>query len=928
MSWQCRLFDRLLVGNIPTALDLPTGLGKTSVIAIWLAARAFADDDVRKKIPRRLVYVVDRRVVVDQATAVAETLRDALNCDVTQNSKAIHLKGLSPDEQERAFAALQGLKERLGFAEKKCLPISTLRGAHADNREWLADPGAPAIVVGTVDMIGSRLLFEGYGVSRKMRPYHAGVLGADALVVLDEAHLVPPFEAVLRQISDGAREFGPCFGEYAEIVPACRLLSLSATGRMPESVHAKATEEFRLEGGDLSNKNVAERLAASKTLECCEIDDGKDALVETLARRAWALSQNGGNPIRGLVYCDSREVAEKVKTRLDQLAMSDKKAENPKADTALLVGSRRVKEREDVAKWLQDHGFIAGTASLAKPVFLIATSAGEVGIDLDADHMVCDLVPWERMVQRLGRVNRRGEGKAAIVVVHGGEPKPKKADAPTDRERLQAIGFCSLVVLNALPDAGGGKDASPGALRDLKLQAESDAALKGKITAATTPEPLHPALTRALVDAWSMTSLEKHTGRPEIAPWLRGWVEEDPQTAVVWRQYLPLRLGEDRLASFAGEKETDVFFDAAPPHESEKLETESYRVAAWLQERAQFLLKRALRTADTQTADEGDVVASKPLLSGDVVLFVLLPDGSYSAHYKLGELAKADKSKEKDDLLKALAGRVLVVNARFGGLKDGMLYGEADEDFPVADTTDSWSQEAGFRVGTERSNDDVWRFETEFVRRRDENGDATEKLVVEHYRSAAQNEEARSVSRPQTLTDHQNLVEGKAWRIAEKVGLSGDAAEALAVAAALHDEGKKAPQWQRAFRAPREKDETGAPKFFAKTRGPINQKLLDGYRHEFGSLPYVEAHDRFKALSQEWQDLVLHLIAAHHGGARPVIGISGGEDAPTALETRAREVALRFAQLQKRWGPWGLAWWEALLRAADQQASRENEVKC
>ncbi len=55
-----------------------------------------------------------------------------------------------------------------------------------------------------------------------------------------------------------------------------------------------------------------------------------------------------------------------------------------------------------------------------------------------------------------------------------------------------------------------------------------------------------------------------------------------------------------------------------------------------------------------------------------------------------------------------------------------------------------------------------------------------------------------------------------------------------------------------------------------------------------------------------------------------MIGTRGCEDAPpSALEARARDVALRFARLQKRWGPWGLAWWEALLRAADQQASRE-----
>jgi CRISPR-associated endonuclease/helicase Cas3 len=104
--------------------------------------------------------------------------------------------------------------------------------------------------------------------------------------------------------------------------------------------------------------------------------------------------------------------------------------------------------------------------------------------------------------------------------------------------------------------------------------------------------------------------------------------------------------------------------------------------------------------------------------------------------------------------------------------------------------------------------------------------------------------------------------------------------------------------------------------------------MLGGYRHEFGSLPYLESDAEFRALPPELQDLASHLVAAHHGGARPLIATSGCEDAPpSALEGRAREVALRFARLQKRWGPWGLAWWESLLRAADQQASSENDAR-
>ncbi len=136
--WQRRLFhEHFANGAIPAALDIPTGLGKTSVMVLWYMARTAGAN-----VPRRLVYVFDRRAVVDQATIIADEIRE---------------KSRNPE-----------------------LRVSTLRGQHVDNREGLADPTAPAIIVGTVDMVGSRLLFSGYGVSRKMRPYHAGLLGADS----------------------------------------------------------------------------------------------------------------------------------------------------------------------------------------------------------------------------------------------------------------------------------------------------------------------------------------------------------------------------------------------------------------------------------------------------------------------------------------------------------------------------------------------------------------------------------------------------------------------------------------------------------------------------------------------------------------------------------------------------------------------------
>src|SRR5713101_5712651 len=75
LRWQVRLFHELCTNVVRNECDLPTGMGKTSVIHLWLLALRYQILEGKPRLPTRLVYVVDRRTVVDQATDIAERIQ-------------------------------------------------------------------------------------------------------------------------------------------------------------------------------------------------------------------------------------------------------------------------------------------------------------------------------------------------------------------------------------------------------------------------------------------------------------------------------------------------------------------------------------------------------------------------------------------------------------------------------------------------------------------------------------------------------------------------------------------------------------------------------------------------------------------------------------------------------------------------------------
>jgi CRISPR-associated endonuclease/helicase Cas3 len=920
-AWQGRLYAQHLArGHVPAALDIPTGLGKTSVIVVWLIALAQQAGNDGVRLPRRLVYVVHRRTVVDQATDVAEGLRRQL-------------------KKAPAGSVAEDLRQRLSKLcidpndEASPLAISTLRGERADNREWQADPARPTIIVGTVDMIGSRLLFSGYGVSRRMRPFHAGLIGQDTLLVHDEAHLSRPFGTLIRGITEYQRQ--------QKAPRPLRVMELSAT----QWEHAWDHTPFTLTDEDRTEAEVAKRLRASKRLHFVDSMEDESAALAKLVELAL---RHKDERKRVLVYVRSPGDAREIARRLAKATAN--------ARVALLTGTIRGYERDALAETPLFKGFRSDPhrAPPAATEYLVATSAGEVGIDLDADHLVCDLTTLDSMIQRFGRVNRLGGREAEIHVVEWPKKTDKKQKKGEDQEgekdsekdgkeggrksedkRIAA----TKAALAALPRRDGALDASPESLRALASRREAFA-----LTPRTVP------LTDILLDNWALTRVKDLPGRPMPERWLHGVEAGEPDLYVAWREEVNELAAFVRDAGRTGTRILKLLYDKHPILARERLRGPLSEVKEEL--------KRLARRKPKDDASDEPIRAVLLPISGDPVIDTL------------------------DDLLDKQAPRLpnatIVLPPAAGGLDErGMLAGDAPYDsqrtqpYDVADDltptgrderrrlrvlltrepeAEGWSArsigpsialpnqlpERLAAVSSVKAAARIVRAQFALAEKalleldRDEQGEAVRALLLlsESRAFATTQDDPAAAARWQDLDEHLAWAAHEAAGIVERLGLKAEApsvAEAVVIAARWHDRGKDRAAWQRAIgNPPPAQDQVRTWKPWAKSgqRG-FDETACGPYRHEFGSLR--EATEDKTIRDHPERDLILHLIAAHHGWARPHFepdqwdiadGVTEDENAALAAETMRR-----FARLQRRFGHWGLAWLESLVRAADYAAS-------
>ena len=809
--WQRRLYKMFLEGRFPEVLDIPTGLGKTSVMTIWWLALATADN---VHIPTRLVYIVDRRAIVDQASAEAGKLAAA--------------------------------KEIAGQTAR--LNVSKLRGGGgtADNRKWLQQPDVPAIIVGTIDMIGSRLLFSGYGVGNKTKPFYAGLLGQDSLIILDETHLSPAMERTLKdakRIANHAKH---------KLFPP-RVMLLSATQRSKQSGDA-----FSLDKDDMSDPHIATRYKSEKILRLIEANDVIQKVTET------ALALHG----KILVYLqkpkDVQEVASRLKKRGERVVT--------------LTGTMRGYERDQLTK-NKDYKIFESSEKSDNKCYLISTSAGEVGVDLDADHMVCDLTTLDSMIQRLGRVNRSGGKKSEVTVVYSKDllEKEKKMKKYLDKTRDLLKNLVGAGTFNANP-------ASIDRI-DPKKKAE-----------AFSPAPETQPLTYDILDMWSMTSLyDKYPSRPSVGHWLRGNSETQvPETTVVWRDDV--------------EKMTRL-----KDKESEILEIlDSYRILPHEIARDNVnnvhrLLKKMKGTkAIIQSANacNVEVKEASSIVEADIrFATVLLPCGA-------GGLSSSGLLEASNRTVSDVAdkynsrARLLVEKDEHGEWWINRIFGNGKAKQTESRPLDDWLEDNRKMILVRSSKMENPADEDEYAEE------------IQYY-DAERSDRQRSLSTSkQPLQDHLNDVESNAKGIAESLLTQNEEiANAVVTAAQFHDIGKARAHWQRCMHVPEE------DRPLAKTGKRAKPLPLGGFRHELASV--VECSKKEEVNRHKERDLILHLIAAHHGWARPCFKPGALLEGGTAGELL--DVMQRYASLQRRFGPWGLAWLEGLLRGADWEASAALE---
>ena len=538
----------------PDVIDLPTGVGKTAVLDTAIFALA-ARPDVS---PRRIVFVIDRRIVVDQVYERAERIKQKISA--ATSGVLLNIK-----------ARLQGLTKA---AEP--LGVVALRGGVPIDGEWARRPDQPWVVVSTVDQFGSRLLFRGYGVTPKMRPIHAGLAGNDCLVILDEVHLSRAFSATLRDAVSDAQIPSICSVRSTLLPRRFNIVEMSATPMNTEC------ERFALEPQDtaVAQNATAQDTTAQDRLRTIAEAQKQATLVPVTGTRPYeTIPKKVLQLVKKELEGDETSVGvivNRVRTARAVFAA----LKNAGVNTYLLTGRMRPIDRQQVLVAVDScvNPDLDRRVQLKERTVLVATQAIEVGADFSFDALITEAAPIDSLCQRFGRLDRRGtlaerRGSPARCWILGvaSEMKHTRPDPIYGDAVRHTWGELQALAANS-PVAGRHTASYQALASDNHVDISPNMRLSTRFSEdARAPVHESPLLLPTHVDAWSQTNPQP-VADPPITEFLHGKHENEhePDVSVVWR----LDLSERSL-------------ELVPPRPAEFLSVPISAFKNWVQGRAQ-----------------------------------------------------------------------------------------------------------------------------------------------------------------------------------------------------------------------------------------------------------------------------------------------------------------------------------------------------
>lgn len=970
--WQERLTAKVLAdGRWPDVIDLPTGTGKTAVLDTAVFALAARAD----LFPRRVVFVIDRRIVVDQVYKRAETIsgriREASGGVLARVASA--LDDICPDTDDP-------------------IGVSALRGGIPLDNDWATRPDQPWVMVSTVDQFGSKLLFRGYGISGGMRPIHAGLAGNDCLVILDEVHLSRPFAATVREV----REEPSANSFNSSLLPRRGgIVEMSATPSLADGGRFQLRPEIDLHGESEAVARLGRIARAAKRARLVEVS-GRDA-YSAFPREVLRIVQkdlHDGERSVGVIVNRVRTAREVHRVLSDAGCAAH-----------LLTGRMRPLDRQRRLREIES--LVDPDVREAKPehTVVVATQAIEVGADFSFDALVTEACPLDSLRQRVGRLDRRG-----TLAERTGTGEPA---------RCWILGLkTELASKRPDPIYGEAVRATWHEMSDRADDCQIDVGPASTQLGDFPKEAMAPVRTAPLLlpthmEAWAQTSPEPLV-QPVIADFLHGFDENppEPEVSIVWRwdhsaevlRLVPPRPAEQlsvplsaARAWLRGAAETAVADVACAVADS----AQRSAAVAWDTSLPRSLKRYVggngvVRSVKVEDIGPGDVLLVHPEDGG-------LSEGTWNplsreeaaAAARAGYAPSADESTVHDlgdEAQWAYRRRRTIrldeqldrqIREWLGADTPAMPRPASDEApdegpdseslQPPKDRARRWIEDMRPHVavsvplhlqwlGGDPHADDGARsgalhalessgFEVELISGSADTLSAQQPsgryyILVERSVEPAtltNDDDASLTGTEVPLPAHLSGVGKRAREFAARLGLTTELVGDFGLAGELHDLGKVDDRFQAQLVG-------HDPVKLAMLETPLAKSLRgirarrDGWppvRHEVASVALVQSADEVLRRAHD-ADLVLHLVATHHGRGRPLPRIVR-DDCPQSisyelgdvvLSTRtdfsetslALDMADRFWRLSAKYGHHGLAWLEAILRLADHRQSEAESA--